>query len=369
MGTKLGINWYLGDAQKMGAITKKKLASGGVSFIARVRKQDVGSISKAFACRAEARAWIRSVENGMGEGGKIALPRKKNGTLTFYGAVALYAARENPNDKGVLYFGRWRDALGDVALSKITPVVINRVVEGWRESFAHVTLNIHITKLSVLFKRLREWGVADSNPARDARKFTPPRGRVRFLTEDERKALLNVCKKSPCKSLYLIVLLALSTGMRKEEILSLRWEMVNLEGGVISLENTKNGERRGVPIVPACGSLLKKRKGKKKEGWVFPGEKESPKRKDCTPVNPEDRHFDIRKPWEAALKKASINDFRFHDLRHSCASYLAMNGATSLEIAEVLGHKSLSMVKRYAHLSDNHVASVVQKMTKKFGIA
>ena len=74
--------------------------------------------------------------------------------------------------------------------------------------------------------------------------------------------------------------------------------------------------------------------------------------------------MEIRKHWDSALRNADINDFRFHDLRHTAASYLAMNGATLAEIAEVLGHKTLQMVKRYAHLSDQHVAGVVERMNK-----
>ena len=75
--------------------------------------------------------------------------------------------------------------------------------------------------------------------------------------------------------------------------------------------------------------------------------------------------MDLRNPWEKALKKAEITDFRFHDLRHSAASYLAMNGATPGEIAAVLGHKTLQMVKRYAHLSEAHTASVVASMNAR----
>jgi integrase len=74
--------------------------------------------------------------------------------------------------------------------------------------------------------------------------------------------------------------------------------------------------------------------------------------------------MEIRKHWNRALREAGIEDFRFHDLRHTAASYLAMNGATLAEIADVLGHKTLQMVKRYAHLSDQHTASVVERMNQ-----
>ncbi|MCK5662109.1 MAG: site-specific integrase, partial [Thiotrichaceae bacterium] len=78
-----------------------------------------------------------------------------------------------------------------------------------------------------------------------------------------------------------------------------------------------------------------------------------------------DKPMDLRAPWMTALEKAKIEDFRLHDLRHCTASYLAMNGASLAEIAEVLGHKTLQMVKRYAHLSDGHVSSVVESMNSK----
>jgi site-specific recombinase XerD len=81
-------------------------------------------------------------------------------------------------------------------------------------------------------------------------------------------------------------------------------------------------------------------------------------------VNPT-KPIDLRKPFETALKKAEIDDFHWHDLRHCTASYLAMNGASLAEIAEVLGHKTLSMVKRYSHLSDSHVSNVVASMNEK----
>jgi integrase len=74
------------------------------------------------------------------------------------------------------------------------------------------------------------------------------------------------------------------------------------------------------------------------------------------------RPFLLRGPWEGAVKEAKIEDFRFHDLRHSAASYLAMNGATLAEIAEILGHKTLQMVKRYSHLTEQHTSQVVSRM-------
>ena len=106
-----------------------------------------------------------------------------------------------------------------------------------------------------------------------------------------------------------------------------------------------------MPIVGKALELLKGIKRKEGNPLVFPGE--------------EGKTVLIRAYWENALRSTGINDFRFHDLRHSCASYLAMNGASMLEIADVLGHKTLAMVKRYSHLSEAHTTGILTRMNEK----
>ena len=150
----------------------------------------------------------------------------------------------------------------------------------------------------------------------------------------------------------MVVVLALATGARRGELLRLRWPDVDLKRGTLTFQETKNGERRAVPLTgqalayePTCeGTALD-------TALVFP---------DATGKRP----LGIREAFEGAVERAGIVDFRFHDLRHTFASYLAMNGATLAEIAEVLGHKTLAMVKRYAHLSEAHTRGVVERMNR-----
>ena len=110
--------------------------------------------------------------------------------------------------------------------------------------------------------------------------------------------------------------------------------MVPLTGHVLELLNDRSKVRR-------LGSDL-----------VFPGR------------NPSRPHA-VRHSWYASLEAAGLDDFRFHDLRHTAASYLAMNGASIAELSEILGHKTLQMVKRYAHLSEQHTAAVVGRMNER----
>ncbi len=139
------------------------------------------------------------------------------------------------------------------------------------------------------------------------------------------------------------------------EVMGLRWKDVDLARTLVTFHETKNGERRSLPLRGHALDLVRELGKVRRRGIdrLFPSYKD--------PQVP----MDITRPWRAALRKADIEDFRFHDLRHSAASYLAMSGATPGEIAAVLGHRTLQMVKRYSHFSDQHVAGVLERMTGK----
>jgi integrase len=188
---------------------------------------------------------------------------------------------------------------------------------------------------------------------RKVSKPKEPRGRVRFLSEEERQRLLTACQVSRNPHLYIVVVLALSCGARKGELVSLRWPDVDLKRGTLTFHQTKNGERRAVPLAGQALALMR--------------EHAKVRRLDTTLVFPNatgKRALGIREAFEGVVERAGIVDFRFHDLRHTFASYLAMNGASLLEIAEVLGHKTLAMVKRYAHLCEAHTRGVVERMNR-----
>ena len=136
------------------------------------------------------------------------------------------------------------------------------------------------------------------------------------------------------------------------EILRLTWRDVDLQRGTLTFHQTKNGERRTVPLTGQALTLMQHHARVLRRidtPLVFP-------RADGR------KPLDLRYAFRQALEVAQIAGFRFHDLRHSAASYLAMNGASLVDIAEVLGHKTLQMVKRYAHLSEAHTAGVVARM-------
>ena len=265
----------------------------------------------------------------------------------------------------------WKSEVGAHLLSELTPSVLSaardklskgKTVRKKKRAPATV-LRIMASMSAVLKVAERDWGWIESSPMAKISKPVASRGRVRFLSDGERTSLLTACAELGHPYLHTIVVVALSTGMRLGEILGLRWELVDVRDslaiGHAQLLETKNGERRGVPIAGAALAAVRSlaRKESKSHGLMFPSIRLKPK----TKLEVE-KPMDIRRPWEEAVAKAKLKDFRFHDLRHSAASYLAMNGATASEIAAVLGHKTLAMVKRYAHLSESHTASVVARM-------
>ena len=142
--------------------------------------------------------------------------------------------------------------------------------------------------------------------------------------------------------------------------MTLRWGQIDFSRQVITLEKTKNGETRSIPVVGEAFTLLEKRAKVRnlKDDRLFPPTENAKKA----------QNINLRQPWEAALKKAAIADFHWHDLRHTAASYLAMSGVSLVEIAKLLGHRTMQMVARYSHLSDGHIVATGEKLAARLGV-
>ncbi len=246
----------------------------------------------------------------------------------------------------------WRTALGTLRLIDLTPARLAACRDQLAADHAPGTVNQYLASMShVLSVAVTDWAWLETSPMRRVRRLREPRGRVRFLSDEERHRLLQACRASHNPALYPLVVLALATGARKMELLQLTWKDINMQRATITLEHTKNQERRTLPLTEiALAEVEKLAKVRRLHTALL-----FPRTDGQQPV-------DLRYAWTQALHVAQIPDFRFHDLRHSAASYLAMHGASLVDIAEILGHKTLQMVKRYAHLSEPHMASVVARM-------
>ena len=208
------------------------------------------------------------------------------------------------------------------------------------------TVNRHITVIKHMMSKAVEWEMVEEEVSKRVHKvkmLEENNRRLRYLSSEECQKLIEVCGKNTRP----IVIMALNTGMRRGEILSLRWDNVDLRHGFILLEKTKNGDRREIPINTTLRTTLEA----------------LPRRLDGGPVffNPEtDKAYgDIKTGFNNACKRAKIKDFHFHDLRHTFASHLVMAGVDITTVKELLGHKTLTMTLRYAHLAPSHKVKAV----------
>jgi integrase len=332
------------------------------SYRAQIRRRGFPPVTATFERKTDATKWARETEADIQRGLRFPQHEAERHTLADLADrqlehVKLHRPHDYERQRAILDW--WKDELGSFTLAAISlrPALLGEKRDKLLtdEGLSPATVNRYLAALSKAFSNaVKEWHWLRDNPLRNISKLEEPRGRVRYLSDEERAALLEACRQSEYKPLYLIVLFAVTTGMRRGELLGLRWQDVDLERRAAVLQNTKNGDRRSVFIVTEVAQLLRE------HGKVRRLDNDLIFTRDSAEV------WLFDKAWYQALKEAKIKDFRFHDLRHTAASYLAMSGASVPELAAVLGHRTLAMVKRYAHLSDQHTGEVLERMTKKY---
>jgi integrase len=223
--------------------------------------------------------------------------------------------------------------------------ITNWNIEQWkkkrREKVKPGTVNRDLGVLKCMLKKAVEWKRLKENPARMVKLFKT-QGRLRFLMPEEIQTLISNCSDH----LKPIVTIAVHTGMRKTELLTLKRSQVNFTLGIITLTNTKNQEIRHVPMNSTVRDTLESIKGDSEYYFGSMIKRGEPLQR-------------IDKAFGYALKRSKIEDFTFHDLRHCFASNLIMNGADLYDVSELLGHKNPQITKRYAHLSPNYKKQTV----------
>lgn len=347
----------------MAMIETRTNADGSTSFRVKVRMRGFPTQTATFARKTDAKEWAKQTEIAIKEGKYFKTAEAKKHTFNelverYLEYVELRNPKRHPWVK--MYLDWWAEHLGAYALSDITKTLIiekrDKLLTDEKKRTTS-TVNRYMTAISHAFTiAINEWEWVSEHPMKKIAKLPEPRGRVRFLDDNERKRLLDACQQvRGAENLYLLVVLALSTGARHGELINLHWRDVDFTRKVIVLHDTKNKERRILPLAHHALELIQTHHEARDvaSDLVFPAPRKL------------NHVWSTRSAWDAAVKKAGLEDFRFHDLRHSAASYLAMNGASLAEIAEVLGHKTLAMVKRYAHLSEAHTAKVVERMNQK----
>jgi integrase len=355
----------------MGTIRKRKTAElrdekgkivkhSRTRYRAEIFLQGHPRVSKTFWNRKIADKWIRDTEDAMRAGiyaqNKIAQNYTVKTMIDRYVEEDLPKLRSADSVRKQLYW--WREKYGVFSLASFTSI---QVLEGRDElskaNKGPATVNRYLASLSsCLTHAVKHWQWIKENPCSNVPKLKEPAGRTRFLDDDERKRLLDACS-SVSSSLHLAVVLALSTGARRMNVWSLRWSDIDLSEGkeTIVFLDTKNRSDVHLPLSgPVITLLLAHRKARRLDSnLLFPSKIDVQK------------PFDFKAPFARALKQAKIDGFRWHDLRHSAASYLAQQGVDLRRIAAILGHKTLQMSMRYSHLNVESLREDLEKMTRK----
>ena len=210
----------------------------------------------------------------------------------------------------------------------------------------NASTNKYVSLTKAMFTKALDWKMITEATLKDIRKvkLLPEDRRLRFISKEECKELIDCC----AGHLKPIVITALNSGMRKSEVLSLEWDKhIDLKHSFILLDKTKNRERREIPINDTLRRVLQSITRRLDVPYVF--------------FNPKtgQRVLDIKSSFPTACRKAKITDFRFHDLRHTFASHLVMAGVDLTTVSKLLGHKSIKMTLRYAHLAPAHLKNAV----------
>jgi len=330
----------------------KKLPSG--HFQAQIRLKGLKPIYKTFSTKRLATQFARQVEGDSELQRKLGTPVVS--MLLFSEAMSLYLSQITLRDRSaparIVY---WQTQFHDLYVNQIDEFMVDEALHELAKTRSGSTVNRYKSHLSALYTFLirhphyKRMGLKNPVLATSVSRFKENPAKERFLSPQEQQHLLAACRQSRWPKLYLLVIMALTTGARKGELLGLRWQDIDFAARHASVVKTKTDKPRLLPLTtPVIEELLKHRVNK--TTLIF--------HNSCA----EDRPYDPKQAWAYALQRAKIPHCRFHDLRHTAASNLVRAGRTLFEVGTLLGHSSPQMTHRYAHLAIDDTLSMVDSV-------
>ena len=341
---------------KMASITQRNNA-----FRVRIFRKDQKSITKSFGSELAAAEWLKKTQAQLELG--IYQEETKNHVnlrVTFREAIDKYIPAHSihkgnhKTESGILNIlaNRWEGkSLSAISKQDIVLLKDDLLAKGRAAS----TVNHYLNALSQLYQiASNEWGLKLTNPIVGIKRMSEPQGRMKRLSTEAESTLLSYCNLNGLDYLANIIVIAIETGMRSGEILSMRWEDVDFANRRVLLRHTKNGDSRQVPLTNRAKQVLEQLSSKETDELVF-----------------EHCRWAIRRHFAKAVRqsaKAHIgaqNPFaglRFHDLRHEALSRLSDKGLNVMEIAHISGHRTLAMLRRYTHPCHETLLNKLDKM-------
>lgn len=351
----------------MSQIRKEKTRKGS-HYRAVVRHKGFYK-SQTFDDKDAAIIWANDLENQLKKGKyKPINDTKITAIITIKDLIDEFEKNVAPDryarpEQYTIMYDWWRNKIGHLKLTELNSAVLTQCKNLLmseppdkpykdHETKSNSTVRKYLFALSAILTYAEcELEIIDYNPMKRIKKPKKSKGVVRFLSDKERKTLLEACKEHS-DILYLFVMLAIYSGGRYSELLRLTVENIDFTNEMLYFVQTKNGESRGVPVYYKVIQIIKNyiETHNIKTGQIF--------------LNKKGKKLSYLKgAFEKVVAAIKIKSLRFHDLRHTYASYLAKSGATLLEIAQLMGHKNLNQVQIYAHLTQQHTAKVVRKMS------
>lgn len=316
---------------------------GPYQWRVQIRKKGFPPQTKTFDTKSDAEMWARSIENEMDRG--IFVSQKKAESTTLLECLERYrdevSSKKKSHEIEKVYIKTLSNcALAQLFMSQVGGESVAKYRDERLEKVSRTAVRHELSLLSHLFTiATKEWGMTGLvNPVSQIRRPAPNKSRDRRPTEEEIDLLI---ESSP-ESLKNIVLFALETGMRRGEIVGMTWDLVDLKKRTVTLPETKNGEKRIVPLSTEAVRILSVLERKSDKVWTL----QAPN--------------SITHAFKDACKAAGIEDLNFHDLRHEATSRFFEKGLNPMQVAAITGHKTLQMLKRYTHLKAEDLAELLK---------
>ncbi len=368
----------------MAEIKKRLKKNGEINYTASIKIKGYPSVTKTFKLKTDAKEWANKTETEIRE--NINFPKRKAQKYTISDIIDKFIQNELPKKKAKaqsefkMVLDWYKNEIGDYYLSTLTTEMLvecrEKLMRKNKEipiknkdsknlpprisdkTLSPATINKYMTYMRVVFAYcVNDLDILDLNPMAKVKKLSEKNQRKRFLESKEIVKLLNACKVENYE-LYLCVLIALLASARKSEILHLTWVTVDLENKMFYFLDTKNGTDRGTPMHDYIYNELMSFKAQNKvrslnNDYIFKTADGKPK------------ESLIGKVFPKIVKQCGIKDFRFHDLRHTGASWQAMDGISQPITQKILGHKSPAMTNRYSHLRDDSLRPAINQVGNK----
>lgn len=329
----------------MASIQKRKNRDGSTSYVARVRVKQFRPVAKSFDTKRAAEEWSSRLEKELHDKKRSGL-RKDLTKLTISDLVDHF--RKDPENQGLRYYSSlelllawWVNDYGGERLLEVNVLMLREARDRLRRGRGPATVNRYLSALRSAWNWGRAAGIVPQDRHWPTRlMLTEDNERQRYLSATELVALLDAARAHGAM-MYAAVVLSIGCGLRQGELFRVQWADLDLKKQRLRILRTKTDEPRGVYVPAAACDALKalRKEDVVSVGPVFLTETGEPLDKGR-----------LRHRWIEVRQAAGLADFRWHDLRHSCASFLAQQGATLLEIGSVLGHRSAAVTRRYSHL-------------------